>query len=215
VTIQAVIFDLDGVIVSTDAFHYRAWKRMADEEGIYFDEQINHRLRGVSRMDSLAIILERAERNYTDADKQAMAERKNEYYRELLETLRPGQTLPGAMDVVHELKRRGIKVAVASSSRNAGTICQKLGISDEFDAHVDGNDIQRSKPDPQVFMLAAQRLGVPPEQCLVVEDAEAGVDAALAGGMKPLGVGAAQHHPGAHAHAADLSAITVDRMLNV
>lgn len=211
--VKAVIFDLDGVIVSTDDCHYRAWQRMADEEHIPFSRQINERLRGVSRMDSLAIILEKATRTYGEAEKEAMAARKNAYYVELIGRLTPADILPGAMDVLTALKARGVKVAIGSSSRNTPVILRQIGLSDFFDAVADGNQITRSKPDPEVFLLAARLLGLPAADCLVVEDADAGVEAALAGGMKALGVGSAASNPRATYRAADLAAVTLDTIL--
>ena len=205
---EAVIFDLDGVIVSTDECHYQAWKRLADEEGIYFDREINLRLRGVSRMDCLEIILERANRNYSVVEKKTMAERKNNYYRDLIRQLTPEHILPGVMRVLNGLKMNGIKIAIGSSSRNASLILEKIGLTGFFDAVIDGNDITESKPDPEVFLIAAERLGVPPEKCLVVEDADAGVEAALAGGMTVLGVGAAADNEKATLKAADLTALS-------
>lgn len=189
--VRGVIFDLDGVIVSTDDCHYRAWKRMADEEGIPFDRARNDRLRGVSRMASLEIVLEQAKKTYTDAEKLEMATRKNAYYVELIGSLTPGDILPGALDALALLRARGVRLAIGSSSRNAPLILKQIGLENAFDAVADGNQITHSKPDPEVFVLAARLLDLPPESCLVVEDAEAGVDAALAGGMKALGVGAA------------------------
>ena len=139
--IQAVIFDLDGVLVTTDNSHYEAWKQMADEEGIYFDRDINQRLRGVSRMESLEIILERAEKTYTNEEKTALATRKNNYYVALIKQLNPSALLPGALDTVNALKEQGIKVAIGSSSKNAPTILRQVGIADLFDAVADGNHI--------------------------------------------------------------------------
>jgi len=214
--IEAVIFDLDGVIVSTDEQHYQAWQRMADEEGIYFDHEINHRLRGVSRMDCVEIILERASRAYSEEQKQAMATRKNGYYRELLDgNLAPEHILPGVMGILEGLRERGVKSAIGSSSRNSPVILERIGLADAFDATADGNDISRSKPDPEVFLIAAERLGVAPECCLVVEDARAGVEAGLAGGMLVLGVGDAEGDERAHANASDLSAMSVDALLAI
>jgi beta-phosphoglucomutase len=193
--IRGVIFDLDGVIVSTDDCHYRAWKRMADEEGIYFDRSINERLRGVSRMDSLSIILERAGKPYTEAQKEEMAARKNRYYVDLISALTPEDILPGALEVINALKAKGIRVAIGSSSRNTPIILRQIGLSSTFDAVSDGNQITHSKPHPEVFLLAAKLLQLPPADCLVVEDADAGIEAALAGGMKALGVGSAAKNP--------------------
>lgn len=213
--IRAVIFDLDGVIVSTDEFHYQGWQKLADEEGVYFDRTINERLRGVSRMDSLDILLEKSDKEYTDEQKQEMATRKNNYYRELLKNLSPEDLLPGAMQTMEELKKRGIKVAIGSSSKNTPTILEYIGLSDYFDAVSDGNQISKSKPDPEVFLLAAKKMGVPAEECVVVEDAAAGVEAAIRGNMKALGVGSAAEDQRAHLRAKDLSEVTVDQILGL
>ena len=204
--ILGVIFDLDGVIVSTDNCHYLAWKKMADEEGIPFDRTINERLRGVSRMESLSIILEKAEKNYSDSEKEAMATRKNGYYVELIGSLTPNDMLPGAMDTLKMLKEKGIRIAIGSSSRNTPIILKQIQLTETFDAVADGNAISRSKPDPEVFLLAAKLLNFSPENCLVVEDADAGVEAALAGGMRVLGVGGASQNPKATFAAESLAA---------
>ncbi len=211
--ILGVIFDLDGVIVSTDHCHYLAWKRMADEEGIYFDETINEQLRGVSRMQSLEIILERATRTYTNEEKAAMAQRKNAYYVELIGSLTKDDVLPGALDTLAYLKGRGIKVAIGSSSRNTPLILKQIGLDDAFDAVADGNAIRNSKPDPEVFLLAAKLLELPAENCLVVEDADAGVEAAVAGGMRALGVGSACGNPKAAFQAQDLAHASFESIL--
>lgn len=212
--ILSVIFDLDGVIVSTDNCHYLAWKRMADEEGIEFDRKINERLRGVSRMESLAIILEKADKEYSEAEKQAMAARKNGYYVELIGSLTENDILPGAMDTLNGLKEKGIKVAVGSSSRNTPIILKQIGLADFFDAVADGNAIKNSKPDPEVFLLAAKLLNLDPANCLVVEDADAGVQAALAGGMRVLGVGSASVNPTATFTAENLETADLESILN-
>lgn len=205
--IRGVIFDLDGVLVSTDECHFQAWKELADSEGIPFDREINHRLRGVSRMQSLEILLERAARRYTDEEKQALAKRKNDRYLQSIEQLDGGDILPGAVRALTSLKERGLLTAVGSSSRNARRILQKLGLEHSFDAVADGNDITRSKPDPEVFLVAAGKLGLPPGRCLVVEDALTGVEAALRAGMPALAVGAAQEHPLATVKAESLDVI--------
>jgi beta-phosphoglucomutase len=206
---KAVVFDLDGVIVSTDDYHYRAWKSMADEEGIYFDREINERLRGVSRMESLEIILEKAEKIYTDQEKNQMAERKNNLYRELLNELTPKDILPGVMKVLEELKENNIKIAIGSSSKNTPMILEKIGLNNYFDAVADGNEIRNSKPDPEVFLLAAKKLEIAPKDCLVVEDADAGVEAALGGNMKVLAVGYATSNPKADYKFKDLSLVDI------
>ena len=195
--ILGVIFDLDGVIVSTDHCHYLAWKRLADEEGIHFNRRINERLRGVSRLDSLAILLEKSTVKYSQAEKEVMAFRKNTYYVESINGLSRKDILPGAMQVLESLQKAYIKTAIGSSSKNALLIMRKIGLENFFDAIVDGNQIVNSKPDPEVFLLAAGQLGLPPDACLVVEDADAGVEAAIAGGMRCLGVGYAARNPAA------------------
>ncbi len=189
--IKAVIFDLDGVIVSTDDCHYEAWKRLADEEGIYFDRRINDRLRGVSRTASLEIVLERSERAYTEEEKK-LAERKNNYYKEFIKKLTSSDILPGVMDNLEELKKNGIKIAIGSSSKNTPIILKQIGLDGYFDAVSDGNNITKSKPDPEVFLKAAEMLKIPPENCLVVEDADAGIEAGKRAGMKTLAVNGAK-----------------------
>ena len=208
--IKAVLFDLDGVIVSTDRCHYRAWKRMADEEGIYFDEKINDRLRGVSRMASLEIVLERSPRAYTEEEKAALAARKNDYYKDLIRELTPADILPGAMENLNELKKNGILTAVGSSSKNTPLILRQIGLDAFFDAVSDGNNISRSKPDPEVFLKAAEMLGVEPADCLVVEDADAGIEAGRRGGIKTLSVKGAV---GADYFAPDLSDYSIFRRI--
>ena len=186
--IKAVIFDLDGVIVSTDEYHYRAWKLMADKEGIYFDKQINNRLRGVSRMASLEIILERAEKAYSDEEKLAMATEKNEKYRELLNELKPEDRDPDFDELHAYLKENGILTAVGSSSKNTMMILEKIGLDKHFDAVADGTMITHSKPDPEVFLKAAELLDIDPACCVVVEDAVAGVEAGKKAGMTTIGI---------------------------
>ncbi len=210
---NAVIFDLDGVVVTTDEYHYQAWKRMANEEGIHFDRDINENLRGVSRMECLEIILNKSSKTYDDKEKTDLAARKNDYYMEYLNNLSPADILPGVMNVLKSLKGRGVSVAIGSSSKNAPFILHKIGMKDTFDAVADGNGIKNSKPDPEVFLLAAKMLGLKAEECVVVEDADAGIEAALAGGMKAVGVGAAENNPKAHYTVKDLSSISVDEML--
>ena len=186
---NAVIFDLDGVIVCTDECHYKGWKQLADDEGIYFDKEINQRQRGVSRMESLEILLERAEKEYSSEEKNEMAERKNNYYKEFIKSLTPADILPGVIDFCEELKKNGVKIAIGSSSKNTPGILKGIGLDTYFDAVADGNQITHSKPDPEVFLLAAKLINESAENCLVVEDAEAGVAAAKAGGMDVLGLG--------------------------
>ena len=191
---KGVIFDLDGVICFTDKFHYEAWKAMADEIGVYFDETINNRLRGVSRMASLDIILERADRTYTQEEKEALAERKNNNYKKLLEKMNPADLSKEVKTTLDTLRSMGCLLAIGSSSKNAKFILKQLGLEGYFDAISDGTNITRSKPDPQVFQMAAQFLNLRPEECLVVEDAVAGIDAAKDGGFAAAGLGEAAEY---------------------
>ena len=212
-SIKAFIFDLDGVIVSTDEYHFRAWKQVADEETIYFDELINERLRGVSRMESLDIVLERAQKEYSQDEKAALAERKNEYYKEYIKGLTCSDILPGVLNLLEELKKRGVKTAIGTSSKNSSLILEKIELNHHFDAVADGNGIKNSKPDPEVFLLAAKKLGLKPEECLVIEDADAGVEAAIAGNMKVLGVGSAYDNPKADYTCNDFRYISLNSIL--
>jgi len=192
---QGIVFDLDGVLVSTDELHYRGWKALADREGIPFDRTINHRLRGVSRMESLDIILEATKKAYTVAEKAEMATFKNSVYVRSLEAITPKDLPPGVPEVLAALKTRGLPIAIGSSSKNARLILGRLGLAETFDAVVDGNEITKSKPDPEVFLKAALRIGVAPALCLVVEDAVAGIRAAVTAGMIPVAIGDATHCP--------------------
>lgn len=188
--IKACIFDLDGVIVDTAHYHFLAWRRLAKELGIELTEQDNQRLKGVSRMRSLEIILELGGVSLSEHDKETLANKKNSWFVDYVERMAPEEIFPGVKSLITELRSRGIKVALASSSKNARTVIKLLNIQDQFDTVVDGTMIVHSKPHPEIFLLAARKLNVEPESCLVFEDAEAGVDAALAAGMKCVGVGA-------------------------
>lgn len=191
---KAIVFDLDGVICSTDKYHYQAWKQMADGIFVHFDEVINNRLRGVSRMESLEIILERSEKEYTDHEKAALAEMKNSIYVELLKNMSTSDLSDEVKNTLDELRRRGYKLAIGSSSKNTKFILGRLGLSDFFDAISDGTNIVNSKPDPEVFLKAAEYLGMEPAECLVVEDAKAGIEAAYRGGFDSAGIGEACEH---------------------
>lgn len=190
--IKACIFDLDGVIVDTAHYHFLAWKRLANELGIEFTEADNERLKGVSRMRSMEIIMELGGITLSQHEKERLANKKNEWFVDYVERMVPEEIFMGVKPLIHELRVRGIKVGLASSSKNAKTVIQLLHISNEFDVVVDGNMITHSKPDPEIFLLAADKLGIDPKDCLVFEDAEAGVEAALAAGMKCVGVGSPQ-----------------------
>lgn len=193
--IKGLIFDLDGVIVFTDQFHYQAWKKMADKMGIYFDEEINNRLRGVSRMESLSIILKKYDgEELSLEEKEKLAEQKNTYYRNLLKTMTPEDVSDEVRETLEELRKRGYKIAIGSSSQNAKMILNQVGLTDAFDEISDGTNIVRSKPDPEVFLKAADFLGLEPEECAVVEDAYAGIDAAKAGKMTAIAIGDATNY---------------------
>ncbi|PFO06325.1 beta-phosphoglucomutase [Bacillus sp. AFS076308] len=213
--ISAVIFDLDGVIVSTDEYHYEAWKQISDQEQIYFDREINERLRGVSRMESLDIILSHSDKTYSETEKHLLAQRKNDIYCELLNNLSPNDILPGVINLLLGLKARDIKIAIGSSSKNTPFILNQIGLTTNFDAIADGNSIKNSKPDPEVFLLAAKMLGVEPEECAVIEDAQAGIDAAKAAGMKAVGIGSAAKCLNADLKLTDLTNIEIDQLLEV
>ena len=186
---KGVIFDLDGVLCHTDRFHYRAWKKVADEIGVPFDETVNRRLRGVSRRESLEIILEKSGETFSEERKEQIAEEKNEYYRTLLAEVTPADMEPPVREMLQELRARGIRIAVGSSSKNALFIMERLGVDRAFDAVCDGTMITHSKPHPEVFLKAARALGLKPGERLVVEDAPAGMEAARAAGMDCAVVG--------------------------
>lgn len=208
---KAFIFDLDGVITDTAELHYQAWQRMANEEGYYFDREINEQLRGVSRQASLNIIL-----NGKEISEEKFAElmkRKNDYYVELLNTISANDILPGIEQFLLELNARGIKVALASASKNARPILHRLGLTPLFDAIGDGWSVQRSKPAPDVFIHAAGQVGVNADECIVVEDAEAGVDAAKEAGMRVVGIGPVDRVGHAHWRFSDTSQLNLANII--
>lgn len=188
---KAVIFDLDGVICSTDQYHYKAWKQTADSLGIQFNEAINNRLRGVSRMESLEIILEGCQKPLSEQEKERLAENKNTCYRELLKQMSKQDLTKEVKNTLDTLRSQGKKLAIGSSSKNAKFILKQIGLEKYFDAVSDGTNIENSKPHPEVFLKAAEYLGMQPEECLVVEDAAAGIEAAFAGGFHSAGIGEA------------------------
>ncbi len=185
--IQGFIFDLDGVLTDTAEFHYRSWKRLADEEGIPFTRKENEALRGVSRRDSLMLLLDG--RKYPEEKIQEMLERKNRYYVEFIQQISSKDLLPGAKDLLEEICAAGLKNALGSASKNATTVVDRLGIRNLFDAIADGYSVTRQKPAPDLFLFAAGKLGLPPPVCVVVEDAAAGIAAAQAGGFQSVGIG--------------------------
>ncbi len=191
--IKALIFDLDGVIVDTAHYHFVAWQRLARELGIDFTEKDNERLKGVSRMRSLEIILEIGNRQMSESEKERLATRKNAWFVEYIQNVKPDEIFPGVKEMIQTCKAAGFRVALASSSKNARTVLRNLKVEDLFEGFVDGNMITHSKPNPEIFLKAAAQLGVEPQHCVVFEDAEAGVEAALAAGMKCVGVGSPEN----------------------
>ncbi|MFB6318068.1 beta-phosphoglucomutase [Saccharicrinis sp. FJH54] len=187
--IKACIFDLDGVICDTAKYHYLAWKELADKLGFEFTPEHNERLKGVSRMASLDILLEIGGLTFNSDEKFRMADEKNLRYREYILKMEPDEILPGVLPFLDELRMSGIRIALGSASKNAKTILKRLGIIALFDAIVDGSMVQHAKPDPEVFLLGAGLLGVQPEKSVVFEDAQAGIQAALNGGMVAIGIG--------------------------
>jgi len=210
---KAIIFDLDGVIVSTDEYHYLAWKQLADEENIPYSREVNMGQRGVSRMESLEVMLKNTDQAYTDEQKLEMASRKNGYYVELIKNINPTDKLEGVDSFLADLKEKGIKCAIGSSSKNAMPILRSIGMADFFDAVADGTKITNSKPDPEVFLLAAKLLDIVPEDCVVVEDANSGVEAAIACGMKVIAVGAAKDNSKADICVSNLSELKIEDTL--
>ena len=189
---DAIIFDLDGVICFTDHYHYLAWKALADEIGAKFDESNGDRIRGVSRMESLEIVLEGYNGPaFSQEEKVAMATKKNDLYRSYLLTMTTADLSEEVKDTLNALRAKGLKLAIGSSSKNTPLILDRIGLGTFFDAISDGNNISRSKPDPQVFLMAAEMLKLDPRNCLVVEDAEAGIQAAISGGFDSAALGPA------------------------
>jgi len=187
--IKACLFDLDGVVVDTARYHYMAWKKIADEFGFDFSEQDNERLKGVSRMESLDILLEIGNIKADLAAREELAARKNKLYVSYISKMTPDEILPGVIAFLDELHKAGILIALGSASKNALSILDKINIAQKFDAVIDGNKVSKAKPDPEVFLKGAAELGMKPEDCLVFEDAQAGIDAARNGGMYIIGIG--------------------------
>lgn len=186
-TIRGFIFDLDGVLTDTAEYHYRGWKRLADEEGIPFTRQDNEFLRGIPRRESLMLILQG--RMHPEEKILEMMDRKNRYYLEYIREVSPKDLLPGARELLEEIRQAGLKSALGSASKNARDVVQRLGIAHLLDAIADGNSVERQKPAPDLFLHAAELLGLEPHECVVVEDAAAGIEAAQVGGFRAVGLG--------------------------
>jgi len=205
--VHGVLFDLDGVLVSTDHYHYLAWKRIADKLDISFTPEMNNALRGVSRMESLDRLLGEASDQFDESQKRALADEKNAYYRESIGKLTPEAILPGVSDVLQCFKELKMPMGIGSSSKNAGLILERTGLRGDFEVVIDGTKIDRSKPDPEVFLKGASGLGLDPAGVLVFEDAEEGISAALNAGMIALKVGSPD--PRAHLSIANMAAFPI------
>ncbi|NLM61606.1 MAG: beta-phosphoglucomutase [Clostridiales bacterium] len=210
---KAFLFDLDGVICDTAKYHYLAWKRLADMLGIPFDEKANEAFKGVSRMRCMELLLEFGNRTADDEEKVRLADMKNEWYVEYLHDLDRSELLPGALEVLEECRRRGIKTAICSASKNAPLILSRLEITDYFDAVIDGNKVTKAKPDPEVFLLGAKELGVEPAECVIFEDSLAGVQAGISENIFVVGIGKPENLPGADIVVENLSYLDVDSLL--
>jgi len=210
--IRAFIFDLDGVITDTAEYHYRGWKRLADEEGLSFTREDNEHLRGIPRRESLMLILK--DRIYPEEKIQEMMERKNSYYLEFIKEISPRDLLPGAKELLEEIRAAGLKNALGSASKNAGEVIERLGIRSLFDAISDGHSVERQKPAPDLFLHAAQQLNLSPAECVVVEDAAAGIEAAMAGGFRSVGLGPRERVGKAEAVFPSLEGVGLADLLN-
>lgn len=192
--IKGVIFDLDGVLVLTEKYHYNAWKQVLDAENIYIDEVMYDKLRGLSRIDTLNQILKIANKEYSEKQKEILANKKNEIYKEYLKELGPSDISGDLIKTLLILKEKNVKLAIASSSKNATNIAKQTDLLKYFDVIVDGNQINKAKPDPEVFLKAANKLNLLVNECLVVEDAISGIDAGIAGGFKTVGISIAKSY---------------------
>ncbi|MGJ1437981.1 beta-phosphoglucomutase [Sphingobacterium siyangense] len=206
-TVKAVIFDLDGVLVDTAIYHFQAWHRLAEDLGYSFSIVDNEQLKGVSRIESLELILKWAGVEKSEAEKADLLVLKNQWYLELIEQLSPDHLLSGSLELLKKLQEKGIKIGLGSASKNAMGILEKTGIIPYFDALIDGNVVQLSKPNPEVFLKGAEVLEIAPAHCLVLEDAQAGIDAARAAGMQVIGIGLEEHLRGADLVVADLGTL--------
>jgi beta-phosphoglucomutase len=214
-TIKACIFDLDGVIVDTAVYHYKAWKRLANELGFDLTEEDNEKLKGVSRMRSLDLILQWGGVTKTDAEKEELAARKNNWYVEMISHMTPDEVLPGAEKFLQACIDAGIKTALGSASKNSVTILEKTRITHFFNVVIDGNKVSKPKPDPEVFLKGAEELGIPPANCVVFEDAIAGVEAAINGGMKVVGIGSPQVLGRANLVVQGLNEMSLEKLKNI
>lgn len=212
-TIRGFIFDLDGVITDTAEYHYRGWKRLADEEGWAFDREHNEHLRGVARRESLLLILGARAPEYSEAQIQEFMQRKNDYYLQFIREITARDLLPGAKELLEEIRAAGLKIALGSASKNAGEVLDRLGIRSLFDAISNGSSVERQKPAPDLFLHAAAQLHLPPHECVVVEDAQVGIQAAKAGGFYAVGLGPPERVQGADAIFPSLEGVRLSDIL--
>ena len=211
--IRGLIFDLDGVIVDTAKYHFIAWKELAETLHIQFTQKDNERLKGVSRVRSLEIILEIGGVTLSQAQKQEYCAWKNDRYLQFIHKLKADEILPGAKQFLLDARAAGYKIALGSASKNTALILKKLKIADLFDAVIDGTKVTKAKPDPEVFLKGAEAIGVPPAECVVFEDAEAGVDAAHNAGMLAVGIGSPKRLPKADCHIPGFQGVTLQQLL--
>jgi len=211
----ACIFDLDGVIVDTARYHFLAWKKLTDQLGVHFTEEDNERLKGVSRMASLEIILEIGNIKTDDSTKLEYATLKNKWYTDFISKMTPDEILPGSLDFIKELRKANIRVAIGSASKNTPLILKRVGILELFDAVADGNIVSKAKPDPDIFIKAAEMVNVKPRKCVVFEDAVAGVQAALNAGMMCIGVGSPKILIKAHYVVSGLKEMNIERLITI
>lgn len=214
-TTIACIFDLDGVLVDTAVYHYQAWKKLANSLGFDFSKEQNEQLKGVNRMRSLEMILNWGNVEKSEAEKEELAALKNSWYVEMISKMSASEVLPGSLTLLQNLHAQGIKIALGSASKNSGLILERTNLTHYFDAIVDGNSVTTSKPDPEVFIKGAELLQAAPQDCIVFEDAAAGVQAAIAAKMAVVGVGEAINLPGADKLVKDLSEVTVAELITL
>ncbi|RKR85193.1 beta-phosphoglucomutase [Mucilaginibacter gracilis] len=214
-TIKACLFDLDGVIVDTAVYHYKAWKQLANSLGFDFTEHQNEQLKGVSRVRSLQLILGWGGVTKTEAEQEQLATLKNTWYVEMISRMKPDEVLPGAKQFVEDCRNAGLKTALGSASKNSMMILEKINMVNLFDAIIDGNKVSKAKPDPEVFLKGAEAVGVQPNECVVFEDAIAGIEAAIAGGMKSVGIGSADVLGKANLVVSGLSEMTLERLMGL
>ncbi len=210
--LKGCIFDLDGVIVDTARYHYQAWRRLANELGFDFSSEQNEELKGVSRMASLDILLRIGGIEKSDEEKIVLATRKNNWYIEYISQMTPAEILPGSISLLESLRKEGILTAIGSASKNAGVILDRIGLNRMFDIVIDGYSVTQAKPDPEVFLMGAEKLGLDPALCIVFEDAQAGVEAAHAAGMKCVGIGEQKNLSKAEIVVPDLAGISIEQL---